>query len=78
VVPIPRFDWPEPPAAPPPLHVAHTQELAWLDSHLDEALNGNGRVVFVTGDAGRDKTSLLAEFACCANSLKDGSATWAK
>ncbi|MBK9052510.1 MAG: ATP-binding protein [Chloroflexi bacterium] len=34
-----------------------------LNSHLDEALNGNGRVVFITGGAGRGKTALLAEFA---------------
>ncbi len=60
---IPRFDWPKPPPAPQPLFVARTQELARLNSHLDEALGGNGRVVFVTGDAGRGKTSLLAEFA---------------
>lgn len=61
--PLPRFDWPEPPAEPPPLFVARTHELARLDSYLAEALNGNGRVVFVTGGAGRGKTSLLAEFA---------------
>lgn len=61
--PMPRIDWPEPPPAPPPLFVARTQELAQLDGHLAEALNGNGRVVFIAGGAGRGKTSLLAEFA---------------
>ena len=60
---IPRFDWPELSPAPQPLFVARTQELARLNSHLDESLNGNGRIVLVTGGAGRGKTSLLAEFA---------------
>ncbi len=54
---------PEPTPAPPPLFVARTRELARLNSYLDEALNGNGRIVFITGGAGRGKTSLLAEFA---------------
>jgi DNA-binding SARP family transcriptional activator/predicted ATPase len=58
---IPRFDWPEP--APQSLFVARTQELAGLNTYLDEALNGNGRVAFITGGAGRGKTLLLAEFA---------------
>ncbi|MBK9052270.1 MAG: alpha/beta fold hydrolase [Chloroflexi bacterium] len=58
---IPRFDWPQP--APQQPFVARTQELDRLNSHLDEALNGNGRVVFITGGAGRGKTALLAEFA---------------
>lgn len=60
---IPRFDWPEPPPTPHPVFVARTQELARLNSQLDEALNGNGRILFITGDAGRGKTSLIAEFA---------------
>lgn len=51
------------PPAQPPLFVARTRELAWLNSHLAEVLKGNGRVLFVTGGAGRGKTALLAEFA---------------
>jgi DNA-binding SARP family transcriptional activator/pimeloyl-ACP methyl ester carboxylesterase len=60
---IPRFYWPE----PHPIHqhpfVGRSQELARLNNYLDEALTANGRVVFVTGGAGRGKTSLLEEFA---------------
>jgi predicted ATPase len=43
--------------------VARAQELALLDSYLDRALMGEGQIVFVTGGAGRGKSSLLAEFA---------------
>jgi DNA-binding SARP family transcriptional activator/pimeloyl-ACP methyl ester carboxylesterase len=43
--------------------VARTQELALLNSHLDQAMAGEGQVVFVTGGAGRGKSTLLAEFA---------------
>jgi transcriptional regulator with XRE-family HTH domain len=47
----------------PTRFVAREPELAQLDGHLAAALEGNGRVVFITGDSGRGKTSLLAEFA---------------
>ncbi len=43
--------------------VAREAELAWLDGHLADALGGNGRAVFVTGEAGSGKTELMAEFA---------------
>jgi predicted ATPase/DNA-binding XRE family transcriptional regulator len=43
--------------------VAREQELAQLDEHLAAALAGDGRIVFVTGGAGRGKTALLEEFA---------------
>jgi predicted ATPase len=46
-----------------PLFVAREQELAQLDLHLSGALTGQGRVVFVTGDAGSGKTALAQEFA---------------
>jgi DNA-binding SARP family transcriptional activator/predicted ATPase len=46
-----------------PLFVARDRELALLDGHLDAALAGRGRVVFVTGGAGRGKTSLMQEVA---------------
>jgi DNA-binding SARP family transcriptional activator/tetratricopeptide (TPR) repeat protein len=60
---FPRFDLLE--RRPEPGHpfVARTRELARLGSYLDEILAGNGQIVFVTGDAGRGKTSLLVEFA---------------
>ncbi len=43
--------------------VAREQELAHLNRQLERALQGNGRVVFVGGDAGSGKTSLLGELA---------------
>jgi predicted ATPase len=45
------------------LFVAREPELAKLDEHLKAALAGQGRVVFVTGDAGSGKTALMQEFA---------------
>jgi DNA-binding SARP family transcriptional activator len=50
----------EPPA---PLFVGREQELARLDAFLGNALAGSGGVVFITGSAGRGKTSLMNEFA---------------
>jgi DNA-binding SARP family transcriptional activator/tetratricopeptide (TPR) repeat protein len=47
----------------PALFVAREQELAQLDQFLGLALAGQGRVVFVTGEAGSGKTALLTEFA---------------
>jgi hypothetical protein len=46
-----------------PVFVARQRELAMLGEHLGAALAGQGRVVFVTGEAGRGKTALMAEFA---------------
>jgi transcriptional regulator with XRE-family HTH domain/tetratricopeptide (TPR) repeat protein len=43
--------------------VAREWELAQLERHLVDALNGNQRVVFITGEAGQGKTTLMAEFA---------------
>jgi DNA-binding SARP family transcriptional activator len=45
-----------------PIFVARESELASLDRHLRTALAGQGRVVFVTGEAGSGKTALLQEF----------------
>ena len=45
-----------------PVFVARERELASLDRHLQAALAGQGRVVFVTGEAGSGKTALLQEF----------------
>ncbi len=49
------------PSSPAPF-VGREVELAKLDRFLETALAGQGRVVFVTGEAGRGKTALLAEF----------------
>ena len=43
--------------------VARESELQQLHEHLDKAMEGKGRMVFVAGEAGRGKTSLLYEFA---------------
>jgi tetratricopeptide (TPR) repeat protein len=48
---------------PIPAFVARESELAALNEQLARALAGQGRVVFVTGEAGSGKTSLLSEFA---------------
>ncbi|MGD2077849.1 MAG: AAA family ATPase, partial [Chloroflexota bacterium] len=46
-----------------PLFVAREQELSQLESHLRQAEAAQGRVVFITGEAGSGKTALLHEFA---------------
>jgi oligopeptide transport system substrate-binding protein len=43
--------------------VGRDAEFAWLQSHLSVALEGRGRVVFVSGEAGIGKTALLTGFA---------------
>ena len=45
-----------------PVFVARERELAGLNASLDQALDGHGQVVFVTGGPGQGKTSLLTEF----------------
>jgi predicted ATPase len=51
------------PSGPPGPFVAREHELARLDEFLDLALSGQGRVIFVTGEAGTGKTALAREFA---------------
>jgi len=46
-----------------PVFVARERELAKLDRFLKLALAGQGRVAFVTGEAGSGKTTLVQEFA---------------
>jgi DNA-binding SARP family transcriptional activator len=46
-----------------PVFVARERELAQLEGHLEAALSGRGKVVFVTGEAGSGKTTLIQEFA---------------
>jgi DNA-binding SARP family transcriptional activator len=43
--------------------VARERELVQLDAHLEEALSGHGRVVFISGEAGQGKTALLRQFS---------------
>ena len=62
-VETPPFVGPEPSDAPQSPFVRRTHELDQLDDYLVEALAGNGQIAFITGGAGRGKTSLLAEFA---------------
>jgi DNA-binding SARP family transcriptional activator len=45
-----------------PVFVARESELAQLHSFLELALAGQGRVAFVTGEAGSGKTTLVQEF----------------
>lgn len=45
-----------------PVCVARERELAQLGKLLDAAMVGQGRVVFVAGDAGQGKTTLIREF----------------
>ena len=45
-----------------PLLVARENELAHLNQFLEQSISGQGKVVFVTGDAGSGKTSLIQEF----------------
>ena len=46
-----------------PVFVARERELQRLDRFLDAALAGEGRVCFVSGEAGSGKTALVTEFA---------------
>jgi hypothetical protein len=59
----PRFLEEEQPQFEIPLFVAREGELRQLKGFLDLALAGQGRVVFVTGEAGSGKTALVQEFA---------------
>jgi hypothetical protein len=47
----------------PPAFVARERELAALSRHLALVLEGRGRAVFVTGEAGQGKTALIRAFA---------------
>lgn len=43
--------------------VAREREVGWLESHLQQVLQGHGRVCFISGEAGVGKTALITEFA---------------
>ena len=62
VVPPPFLSTPTRPHTPSMPFVARERELGRLDHYLDSALNGQGRVIFVTGEAGSGKTALVDEF----------------
>ena len=49
--------------APAPVFVGRDRELELLQGFLDQALEGRGQVVFLTGGPGRGKTALLDAFA---------------
>ena len=53
----------QPVEAERPIFVVREGELGQLHGFLELALAGQGRVVFVTGEAGSGKTALLQEFA---------------
>jgi DNA-binding SARP family transcriptional activator len=60
---LPPFLEEEPPPVEIPTFVARERELAQLNGFLDRVLAGQGRVVFVTGEAGSGKTTLVHEFS---------------
>ena len=49
----------------PPI-VGRERELEELKSHLDSAMKGKGKTVFVSGEAGSGKTRLVKEFSAIA------------
>jgi adenylate cyclase len=58
----PRFLLEGADSASAPLFVAREKELARLAAFADQALEGTGRVAFVTGGPGQGKSALLDEF----------------
>lgn len=52
-----------------PHFVGRERELGQLKAHLETAVAGSGRVVFILGEAGQGKTTLMAEFARQAQEL---------
>ena len=56
-----------------PAFVARERELSQMQEYLDLALAGQGRVVFVTGEAGSGKTALIQKFARCTQDAYAGS-----
>jgi predicted ATPase len=60
--PPPFLDEEEPIEVERPVFVARERELAQLGRFLELALAGQGRVAFVTGEAGSGKTALVQEF----------------
>jgi DNA-binding SARP family transcriptional activator/predicted ATPase len=63
VIPPPFLERDRPAGAERPLFIARGAELAQLSACLDLAITGQGRVLFICGEAGSGKTALMAEFA---------------
>jgi ABC-type oligopeptide transport system substrate-binding subunit/DNA-binding SARP family transcriptional activator len=61
-VPLPGFLEGDGEPVEEPVFVAREAELARLEGFLEEALAGEGRVAFVTGEAGQGKTALIQAF----------------
>jgi DNA-binding SARP family transcriptional activator/predicted ATPase len=59
---LPAFLEEEAPHVERMVFVAREREMARLERYLELSLAGQGRVVFVTGEAGSGKTALLQEF----------------
>jgi predicted ATPase/DNA-binding SARP family transcriptional activator len=59
------FETPQPEK---PIFVARENELRRMDEYLDLAFSGQGRVIFITGEAGSGKTALIDEFTSSAQS----------
>ncbi len=51
--------------------VAREVELAWLENRLESAIQGQGKVLFITGDSGSGKTTLAKAFVARAFTLSD-------
>ncbi len=68
---IPSFLETEPPRVDTSLFVARESELEKMDGVLKQAVAGKGGVVFVTGEAGSGKTSLIQEFTQRAQESND-------
>lgn len=51
------------PSTDRPVFVARERELANLEQSMETAMDGDGQIVFIAGEAGRGKTALLDEFA---------------
>ena len=62
IVRAPAFLTEESPLFDAPVFVARTNELAKLKAHLASVFEGKGRAVFVTGEAGSGKSTLIQEF----------------
>jgi predicted ATPase len=60
---LPLFLEKEPSHVEASVIVAREHELSQLNKFLEQSLTRQGKVVFVTGEAGSGKTSLLAEFS---------------
>ena len=54
------------------IFVTREHELNQLNDFLSQALSGQGRVVFITGEAGSGKTTLIHKFTDCAQELFPG------